>query len=122
MNWRSEMVAPVWKNGRTMRLGGSAPLVATLGGESPSTADASQVPSARRVSAPNETPVETSAAVCPGSRRSRMDIRSTVIWRASISMKPEPNMPIVARLSEMDSSCANSPFSMSAPRPTMVSA
>src|SRR5438093_12266705 len=39
----------------------------------------------------------------PGGILSRMACSSRVIWRASISIKPEPNMPTVAR--ELAMSC-----------------
>ena len=68
-----------------------------LGAGIPSTCDVSQVPSTRRAILPDDMPFEIKACAVPGGVASRIACRSPVIWRASISMKPEPNMPTVLR-------------------------
>ena len=61
------------------------------------------MPSARWLRTPKEMPLATRGAEPPDAIVSRMACSSRVIWRASISIKPEPNMPTVAR--ELAMSC-----------------
>ena len=121
VNCRIEITDPDWWKGRMVMLGGaSAPALTRLEAGMPSTPEVSQVPSARRAMWPKEIPFEVKARVCPGAVMSRAARRSAVIWRASISMNPEPNIPIVARELK-DCRSTGDPRSSSAPRSGMRS-
>jgi hypothetical protein len=63
----------------------------------------------RRESVPNETPFVMSAWLVPAPVAFRIVCKSVVICRASISMKPEPFMPMVLRSLAMVWSVTNSP-------------
>src|SRR5215470_7119244 len=81
-----------------IRLGGLlAPVVARLGAARPSTCDVSHDPSKLHRRLPKEMPFDERALACPGAILSRSFCRSAVICRASISMNPEPNIPMVFR-------------------------
>jgi hypothetical protein len=51
----------------------------------------------RRASVPKPPPLQTSARAVPGVMESRIACMSAVICRASISIKPEPFIPMVLR-------------------------
>jgi hypothetical protein len=55
------------------------------------------VPSARQMIWPNEMPFDINALAVPGAVAAADACKSAVIWRASISMNPEPNVPMVLR-------------------------
>ena len=81
-----------------IRLGGSlGPAVDRLTAGRPSTPETSHEPSAWRRMKPKETPLVTRARAPPAGVASRIACKSVVIWRASISINPEPTMPRVAR-------------------------
>ena len=76
---------------------GSAPLMDRLGAAKPCTWEVSQLPSILCVRIPKETPFDTNFTLLPGNIAIalRSACRSAVIWRANISTKPEPFIPIV---------------------------
>ena len=65
---------------------------------------------------PNETPFDRRTFDPPDGVASRMAWRRSVIWRANISMYPDPNMPGVAREFAIDCSGAGRPVSLISPR------
>src|SRR5689334_13416684 len=85
-----------------IKLGGVVPEVARLGAARPSTLEISQVPFGLCVKQPKEIPFDFNLAppcgivqLLPGGAASRSACRSAVIWRANISTKPDPFMPMV---------------------------
>ena len=104
-----------------MRLGVAPFAVVRLGAGSPWTWEASQLPSAWWIRVPNEIPFEANATLVPGGAVFRAVWRSAVICRASISMKPEPFIPIVFLSLKALSIVAKLPSSSTAPLVGLVS-
>src|SRR6266853_5412707 len=104
-----------------IRLGGLVPLLAKLGAARPRTWEVFQVPLALCVRVPKLTPFDGNGVLLPGGVASRSACRSAVIWRASISTKPDPFMPIVFRSLVALLRVATLPDSSVEPRVGMVS-
>ncbi|HVN20988.1 MAG TPA: hypothetical protein VMT56_03445 [Candidatus Bathyarchaeia archaeon] len=85
-----------------IKLGGVVHFVARLGATKPSTLDTFHVLSVLCTRLPKETRFDAKWTLLPGGVASRSASSSPVIWCASISMNPEPFIPIVIGIVHRD--------------------